>query len=91
MSEESECQYCSSRVCNERCNESKVAQVNLQEELTNEEGDILTIYHPNPDFMGHNYMIDYGRNFGAIERTYYGESILDCLKQTKSEFTQKET
>ena len=61
----------------------RAREMQLIRKLTKEEVSSVTIHHPNPDFEGPDYVIDYLPPlplFGK-EIRYEGETILDCLEQ----------
>ena len=64
--------------------------VNFIHQLTQDEGDSVTITNPNPDFGGPNTGIIVVRDFGPDVR-YFGETVLECLeKAVASEWEERE-
>ena len=53
-------------------------------DLTQDEGDEVQICHPNADFGGPNASIFVVKEFGDPKQ-YFGECVLDCLRQAKAE------
>ncbi len=52
-------------------------------DLTQEEGISVEIHHPNMDFDGPNSTIHINNVFDQTSFQYFGESVLDCLKEAK--------
>lgn len=61
-----------------------VEEMRLIKALTADEGNSVVIHHPNPDFDGPNYAIDYEKAFD-FEGRYGGETLLECLQQAARE------
>ena len=49
-------------------------------DLTQNEGESVVIYHPNPEFDGPNSMVCVSTDH-FNSKCYPGESVLDCLRQ----------
>ena len=59
--------------------------VSAIEQLTQEEGQAVTIPNPNPDFGGPNNVITCYRDFEDDEGTSFtGDSLLECLEKAVS-------
>ena len=63
-------------------NENAYAVLTLIEELTEHEGDSLTIHFPNPDFDGPDYLISHSVEFES-SNNYEGNTLLECLQKAK--------
>ena len=53
-------------------------------DLIQEEGFSVEICNPNPDFDGYNSTIFVTNDFNNSVQ-YFGESVIDCLKQAKKD------
>lgn len=56
----------------------------LISELSQQEGESVTIVHPNPSFDGPSFAITYAYGFDDCEcENFYGESYKECLQKAK--------
>lgn len=59
-------------------------------DLNSAEGSTVTIFNQNPDFHGPESRVDISRDFDGIERTYFGNSVLECLEKAVEEMKNDE-
>lgn len=68
----------------------KIEAMTLIDRLRHNEGDSVTIHNDNPEFGGANSAISVERFFGpeagGEDRTFAGDSVLDCLRQAAKGF-----
>lgn len=58
--------------------------------LNSEEGSTVTIYNQNPDFTDPNNRVDITRDFEGIEKTYFGDSLVETLGKAVADMANDE-
>lgn len=73
------------RVTAERdARDARIEALGLIDALRATEGHSVTICHDNPDFSGANCTIFVSQDYGATDKQYFGDTILDCLRQAQA-------
>ena len=59
-------------------------------QLTSTEGSTVLIHNQNPDFSGPNNRVDITRDFEGIEKTYFGDSLVETIEKAVSDMANDE-